>query len=335
MSNIIIKNDNNNLSTVRRKKKTQENKKTFFELYKSQKTLKDYMFYLKDFLKFVYEGEDDFAADEIINLMANIDKTDVEQYIASLFEDRKMKKTSVNKVISALKSLYKELEQYNIENPFRHVQLFKVSRNIDNILKVSSTDIQNIIDNFVVKNEKNYRNLIILYTLYYTGMRSDEIINIEFRNILYRENNYFLKLEKTKSGKEQYKPIHDNLVEKLEEFKINMQNLYQLTDEEILNHYIFCSDFEKNKALSYRALYNLIKSLGLVINKDISPHNIRHAIATELSLNGADLIEIRDFLGHSDTKVTEVYINAKTLLDKKVVSKIPEVAISKNNKKDS
>ena len=34
---------------------------------------------------------------------------------------------------------------------------------------------------------------------------------------------------------------------------------------------------------------------------DISPHNIRHAIATELSANGADILEIRDFLGHADT----------------------------------
>ena len=52
--------------------------------------------------------------------------------------------------------------------------------------------------------------------------------------------------------------------------------------------------------------------MGKLIEKDISPHNIRHAIATELSLNGADILEIRDFLGHSDTKVTEVYINARS-----------------------
>lgn len=64
--------------------------------------------------------------------------------------------------------------------------------------------------------------------------------------------------------------------------------------------------------------------MGKVVGLDISPHNIRHAIATELSSNGADLLEIRDFLGHSDTRVTEIYINAKSLLDKKVISKIPE-----------
>ncbi|MGL5050354.1 MAG: tyrosine-type recombinase/integrase, partial [Fusobacteriaceae bacterium] len=46
-------------------------------------------------------------------------------------------------------------------------------------------------------------------------------------------------------------------------------------------------------------------------------------IATELSLNGADILEIRDFLGHSDTRVTEIYINAKSILEKRVLDKIP------------
>ena len=65
--------------------------------------------------------------------------------------------------------------------------------------------------------------------------------------------------------------------------------------------------------------------MGKLIQKDISPHNIRHAIATELSLNGADILEIRDFLGHSDTKVTEVYINARSILEKKVLDKLPDI----------
>ena len=46
---------------------------------------------------------------------------------------------------------------------------------------------------------------------------------------------------------------------------------------------------------------------------------------TELSLSGADILEIRDFLGHSDTKVTEVYINARSILEKKVLEKLPEI----------
>ncbi|WP_276798677.1 tyrosine-type recombinase/integrase [Fusobacterium gonidiaformans] len=327
----IIKTKEQDLVLPRRKKRAQEGRKSFFEIYKSPKTLQDYLFYLKDFLSFVYDGDGSFQQEEILPLMKGIEKEDVEQYIAHLLQERNMKKTSLNKVISAMKSLYKELEQYQVENPFRYVKLFKTTRNLDNILKISSNDIKKIIEQFQVKSEKDYRNLMILYTLYYTGMRSDELLHMEFRHLMNREGSYFLKLEKTKSGREQYKPLHPALMEKLQEYKKEMKALYQLEEEDLQNHFVFCSHFDKNKALSYRALYDLIKSLGLSIEKDMSPHNIRHAIATELSLNGADLVEIRDFLGHADTKVTEIYINAKSILEKRVLNKIPDIMEEKNS----
>jgi integrase/recombinase XerD len=77
--------------------------------------------------------------------------------------------------------------------------------------------------------------------------------------------------------------------------------------------------------MSYNNLYRIIKDKGLLIGKEISPHNIRHTVATELSLRGADILEIRDFLGHADTKVTEVYINAKNILEKRAITKLPKL----------
>ena len=65
------------------------------------------MFYLKDFLNFVYEGEGDIRGDELIDLMKDIDKTDVEDYISHLVDERRLKKTSINKILSALKSCIK------------------------------------------------------------------------------------------------------------------------------------------------------------------------------------------------------------------------------------
>jgi integrase/recombinase XerD len=48
-------------------------------------------------------------------------------------------------------------------------------------------------------------------------------------------------------------------------------------------------------------------------------------VATELSLQGADILEIRDFLGHSDSKVTEIYINARNILEKKALNRLPKL----------
>lgn len=324
--NIKIK-EKNDIIISHRKKRTKENKKTIFEIYKSEKTIKDYLFYLKDFLHFIYEGDSEFDSSEVISLMQNIEKEDIDSYIVHLFEDRKLKKTSVNKVLSALKSLYKELESKGLNNPIKYTKLFKVNRDIENVLKLSITDIKNIIGLYKVDSEKKYRNLTILYTLFYTGMRSKELLTLRFEHYLKREDNYFFKLIETKSGKDIYKPIHSSLVIKLEEYKKYLAALYNLNENDLNEYYIFSSSFKEKKQLSYRALNEIIQDMGKLINKDISPHNIRHAIATELSLNGADILEIRDFLGHSDTKVTEVYINARSILEKKVLEKLPDIKL--------
>ena len=312
------------VATRRRKKRDKENKKSIFEIYRSEKTMKDYLFYLNDFLLFVYDNGDPIQKDEVIELMSDITEEDIEDYLSHLLYERNLKKTSVNKIMSALKSLYKELEKYNIQNPLKHIKLFKTGRNLDNILKVSYEDIKNILKNYKVTGEKEYRNTVIMNTLFYTGMRSQELLDLEYRNILKRDEDYFIKIEKSKSGKELYKPIHPTLVEKLKEFKDYIMKMYGFSSEDMEERFVFSSHYEKNTKLSYKALYNIIQDMGKVVGLDISPHNIRHAIATELSSNGADLLEIRDFLGHSDTRVTEIYINAKSLLDKKVISKIPE-----------
>ena len=320
----LINRGSTEVTTRRRKKRDKENKKSIFEIYRSEKTMKDYLFYLNDFLLFVYDNGDPIQKDEIIELMSDITEEDIEDYLSHLLYERNLKKTSVNKIMSALKSLYKELEKYNIQNPLKHIKLFKTGRNLDNILKVSYEDIKNILKNYKVTGEKEYRNTVIMNTLFYTGMRSQELLDLEYRNILKRDEDYFIKIEKSKSGKELYKPIHPTLVEKLKEFKDYIMKMYGFSSEDMEERFVFSSHYEKNTKLSYKALYNIIQDMGKVVGLDISPHNIRHAIATELSSNGADLLEIRDFLGHSDTRVTEIYINAKSLLDKKVISKIPE-----------
>lgn len=320
----LINKSNNEIVTRRRKKREKENKKSIFEIYRSEKTMKDYLFYLNDFLLFVYDNGEPIQKDEIVELMSDITEEDVEDYLSHLLYERNLKKTSVNKIISALKSLYGELEKHGIKNPFKFVKLFKTARNLDNILKVSFEDIKNILATYKVYGEKEYRNTIILYTLFYTGMRSQELINVRYNNILKRDDDYFIKLEKTKSGREQYKPIHDILVKKLKEYKKFVMDMYNFSEEDMEERFVFPSSFEKNTQLSYKALYNIIQEMGKSVGMDISPHNIRHAIATELSSNGADILEIRDFLGHSDTRVTEIYINAKNLLDKKAISKLPD-----------
>ena len=98
-------------SLAKEKKEIEIAKKTIFEIYKSEKTVKDYMFHLKDFLHFVYDGENDFSISEVIPLMQDIEKEDVEAYIVHLFEDKKIKKELLlNTILSALNLYIKSLK---------------------------------------------------------------------------------------------------------------------------------------------------------------------------------------------------------------------------------
>lgn len=321
----IVKKDTS-LSIPKKRKRNRENSGTIFSIYKSEKTLKDYMFHLNDFLKYIYEYEGGLDPEKTMNMMNNIEKEDIEDYLKHLLLDRELKKSSINKIISSLKSLYKELEKNGYNNPFKYIPLFKTTKhNLDNVLKLSYDELKEIISKFCVVDDKTFRDLVILYTLFYTGLRSSELINLKYNDIIERQGSIVLRLKETKSGKEQYKPLHDECYKKIMEFKNYIIKLYKIDLEEILDHYIFSKSFLPNEKMSYNNLYRIIKDKGLIIGKDISPHNIRHTVATELSLHGADILEIRDFLGHADTKVTEVYINAKNILEKRAITKLPKL----------
>ena len=214
--------------------------------------MKDYLFYLNDFLLFVYDSGEPIQNDEIVELMADITESDVEDYLSHLLYERNLKKTSVNKIISGLKSLYNELERHGIKNPFKFIKLFKTARNLDNILKVSFDDIKRILSEYKVYGEKEYRNTIILYTLFYTGMRSQELLDLKYKNILKRDDDYFIKLEKTKSGKEKYKPVHPVLVEKLKEYKNFIMSMYNFSEDDMEERFVFPSFLIKALSLHTR-----------------------------------------------------------------------------------
>ncbi|TDT66969.1 integrase/recombinase XerD [Hypnocyclicus thermotrophus] len=322
----IINVENNIILRKKKKKNNEKIDSSLFSIYKSEKTIKDYMFYLKKFLEFTYENVNFNSQNEIIELMVNVDKDDVEEYIKHLVVEKKLKNSSINKIIFSLKSLYKELEKKGANNPFKFIPSMKHNAyNLDNILKISFEEIQTILINFEKKDDISYRNYTILYTLFYTGMRSSELLNLKYNNIITRNNEKVLKLEKTKSGKIQYKPLFEDCYNEIMKYKKYIKNIYNLKEDEMNEYYIFPTNFITNKKMSYNNLYKIIKDIGKLANKNISPHNIRHSVATELSLQGADVLEIRDFLGHSDTKVTEIYINAKGILEKKALNRLPKI----------
>ena len=185
-----------------------------------------------------------------------------------------------------------------------------------------------MLDNIKIENEKDFRNSMIMKTLYYTGMRSDELRSLKYKQILEKDGKFIIKLDKTKSQKIQYIPLFKKLALEILEYKKKIQYNFQISNEKINDYFVFPAFFEKNNKLTGNSLnYMLKKYAETILNKNISAHFFRHAIATEmlLSENNISISDVQDFLRHSDIKTTKIYDDAIELKKQNNIEKIPEL----------
>ncbi len=299
---------------------------------KSDKTLQDYYFYLINFLRTIYElGDHEPDNDEILMMLYNISKEDISNYIMILKNERELKHSSINKIISALKHFFKEVEMRDdaFKNPIKYIKYFKKDPvDPEKILRLTKEDIRIMVDSIEVNNEKDMRNKLIMKTLYYTGMRSDELRSLTFSQIIEKEDKYIIRLDKTKSQKIQYIPLVPSLAKELDQYKNQIIYNFNLDEKSINDRLVFPSFFETNKKLTSNSLNFMIKKIAQkTINKEISAHYFRHAIATEMLLsdNNISISDVQDFLRHADIKTTKIYDDAIELKKQRTIEKIPEL----------
>lgn len=162
-------------------------------------------------------------------------------------------------------------------------------------------------EDFKKLEEKIYRTKerLILYLLYYGGLRLSELSQLKFRDFSPEAKS--IRLHR-KGG-----DIHQLKIENAD--KVFKQFDYYLNHSVIdsNDHYLFTNT--KKERISERALFNLIKKMlaKSAISPEVSPHSFRKACATELYLKTKDLLLVRDYLNHSDAKVTQTYIDKLTL----------------------
>ena len=140
----------------------------------------------------------------------------------------------------------------------------------------------------------------MLELLYATGVRISELINLQYSNI---DLNRSLIKVMGKGNKERMIPFGDNALFWLREYiKFRRKNNLSLNSRDF-----FIS--QQRKKITRQAFWHRIK---LYLNKtglsqEVSPHTLRHAFATHLLNNGADLRSVQMLLGHSDLSTTQIY----------------------------
>ena len=148
------------------------------------------------------------------------------------------------------------------------------------------------------KNITNERNMLILEIFYSTGVRISELVKIKLDHINMRKNT----IRVLGKGNKQRLVILGNFA------KERLENYISIREKK--NSYLF-EPLRKSssKHISERYVFNIVKSYVKKItqNEKISPHSLRHTFATHLINNGADLLSVKELLGHSSLSSTQIY----------------------------
>lgn len=230
----------------------------------------------------------------------NITKLHVNSFILSL-KEQKLTQTSISRKISALKSFFKWAcaNNYINNNPISFIEQAKLPKHLPKVL--STSDILNLTNLNLSIKEK-----VVIELLYSCGLRVSELCNLEINNINLKAQHIICF---GKGSKERIIPFGDyakNILQKYLEYR---ETIAQQSKKLLLQ--------EDGRETNRQDIYRIIHSLGKLLNKDISPHTLRHTFATHLLDNGADLRIVQELLGHSDVSTTQLYthISKKRLKD--------------------
>ena len=218
---------------------------------------------------------------------------DVERYAASLTRKGKSAAT-VTRSIASIKSFYSCLIALGIvdHNPAKGVVAAKVERKLPQIL--TGKEVELFLEQPDSTDLKGCRDRAMLELLYATGIRVSELIALNVDDL----NLPAGVLRCVSKGKERIIPLYPTAVRALNEY------LHQVRPQLV-------------ESPEETALFVLIKFYQekAGIEKDITPHTLRHSFAAHLLENGADLRSIQAMLGHADISSTQIY---SRLLNQKI-----------------
>jgi integrase/recombinase XerD len=244
--------------------------------------------------------------------VADIQKDDIETYLTSLCEKSE---ATVARHLSTLRQFFLFLlsEGTISSNPTKLIDMPKKRRSLPKYL--SKEDIQHLLEEAQkTKDEDSLRLYCLLELLYASGLRVTELISLPLQSFLFnnKEQKIQFLIIKGKGRKERLAPLHQQAIVAVEMYlKVRPFFLSKVNAHAIdkASKYLFPST-AKEGYLTRQRIGQLLKDLALRANMDpekLSPHVIRHAFATHLLQNGADLMVIQKLLGHSDISTTQIY----------------------------
>lgn len=232
-------------------------------------------------------------------LLLQASRGDIQDNLAYRFHQG-MKARSTSRLLSCLRGLYRYLlrEKQITEDPTLQIENPKQGRLLP--ASLSEEDVEALLSTPDTRQPLGLRDQTMLEVLYACGLRVSELVNLEMSQINLRQGVIRLF---GKGNKERLVPLGEQAIERLRVYFKEGRSSLLKTPSSI----VFPS--QRGSAMTRQAFWHRIKHYAVAagINKHLSPHTLRHAFASHLLNNGADLRVVQLLLGHSDLSTTQIY----------------------------
>lgn len=208
---------------------------------------------------------------------------------------------SISRNLIAIKMFYRFMlaENFINEDISNLIEFPRVSKKLPYILSLREINI--LLDDSNFKGYLGQRDHAILELFYATGIRVSELINLKIDDI--NMENQMLKCI-GKGSKERIIPFGSKAHWSL---SLYLEKVRPKLDKDPKEDALFLNS--RGERLSRQGIFYLVKQYARKagIEKKVTPHTLRHTLATHLLENGADLRSVQEMLGHSDISTTQIY----------------------------
>ena len=247
-----------------------------------------------------YQNDLDEFSNTIKKELLSLTKEDILSFLEKLTQEGKSATTKAHyfTVIQSFYNFYLE-EGVISKNPCENLKSPKIPKKIPKYLTYEEVD---KLLNMPLNTIYDYRTKAMLELLYATGMRISELLSLRHTNINFENDSVLVE---GKGGKERIIPFNETtkyyLKLYLEDYRPSLIKHHKDYEELFLNN--------RGTPMTRQGMFKLLKQTAIKasIQKEISPHILRHSFATHLLNNGADLRVIQELLGHSDISTTQIY----------------------------
>ena len=259
-------------------------------------TIRAYTDDLQHFLAFLSEQYD-------LHEPAQAKRDMIRDWIATLV-DKNYKPTSVNRKLSSVKGFFRfvKLTGQREDNPTQGLRNLKSPKRL--IRTPTQDDLRILLEDLPFgEGFKGLRDRMMMTLLYLTGMRRSEIISLRAEDVDVRSG--YLRII-GKGNKERQLPIPSMLARLIDEY---LRSRSEIIGEHTGPFFITEKGKKVYPGLVHAVVNHYLREVTTL--KKASPHVLRHAFATHLLQQGANLNAIKELLGHENLAATQVYTHVE------------------------